>query len=733
MWVLRGDSEQYAGVSLRLRPNRPLTVGRKVADLILPNEKSVSRNHAVFVIKADDADAVRAQTDPNFRYSVTLCDAGAKFGTYLNGRNRQVVEEIVNDGDVVLFGTGTASFRLTWIPVVLTASGLRTAERNQTKALVRKYDICFVDTFSPACTHLVSQTIKRVNIKVVSSLLNGCHIVTPAWVHAFENVDPNSFALPPESDFQPAIAEDSGGVGLEPQHLPPNPERKRVLQGCQFVVFGQIEGLAGIVEGAGGSFTTWELPTHSSDETLIAGRLKELQHPCVVAPPDATAEQLALLQRVMQTAGLKLLEMDDAAKAVIFVNRDRFCLSRVESVESGSQGRPHGSLRDTAVHAAARSPRPVTPPIDVERSLTQSQRLHSSQEDILSILFGDDPPPPPREPSPPPQPSAAAVPKPTSQRISLASQLRLGSRSARRIESQQRMERDASQAASPTRKRAREDDASQMGSQSQLDFIGPPPAAKRLRESPGTGISAAAPAVARPLHVPTVKTATPPLPWEVPMVLPLPPQPQPEIHPPSPPNHETEIPPQPNQEIHASDPVPPAIMNTTTAEGQAGVSRGTLAAPEPAPLPAASTSVSEPERAPEIPPAAGNADNDVTDLVEEPKQLTIVVTAPLRRQAVAPVSNEVVAPATGAPNFKRFTKTRNGPPSSEAEPRNGTASRRLFPRRKRVGLAGESYGLAPRASASFISDIDPSLRPEYDPLARERAMDATDYGWVQQP
>ncbi|KAI8586403.1 hypothetical protein BDZ88DRAFT_455054 [Geranomyces variabilis] len=702
MWVLRGHSEAYAGISLWLRPNRPLTVGRKIADLILPNEKSVSRNHAVLNIKADDADAVRAQTDPNFRYSVTLRDAGAKFGTYLNGRNRQVVEEIVNDGDVVQFGTGTATFRLTWIPVVLTASGLRTAERNQTKALARKYD-----TFSPACTHLISQTIKRVNIKVVSSLLNGCHIVTPAWVHAFESVDPKNFALPAEPDFQPFIAEESGGVGLGPQHLPPNPERKRVLQGCQFVVFGQIEGLAGIVEGAGGSFARWALPTNSSEEALLAGRLGELHHPCVVAPPDATVEQLASLQRVMQAAGLKLLEMDDAAKAVIFVDRDRFCRSRVESVESGTQERPHGSLRDPTSYAAPRSPRPVTPPIDVGKSLTQSQQLHSSQEDILSILFGDDPLPPPRRASPPPQPPVAAVPEQTSQRISLASQLRLGSRSARRLESQQRMEHNASQAASPSRKRAREDEASQMGSQSQLDLIGPPPVAKRLRENAsdlGIG-SSTSPAVAPSLRVRTVKAATPPLPWEVPMEPPSPPQLQREIRPPSLPQPDPEIPPQPSAEIHPSDSVPPANVPTAGAGSQPLVPRSLPTADE-APLPPASAADSE--RAPRSPPAASNEDNARTDFVETPKQLTVVVTAPLRRQSAAPVSDSVVVPTTGVPNFKRFTKTRNGPPSSDGDARNGTASRRLFPRRKRVGLT------------------------EHDPLACEIAMDATDHGWVQQ-
>ncbi|KAJ3145722.1 hypothetical protein HDU86_000814 [Geranomyces michiganensis] len=734
MWVLRGLSEAYAGISIWLRPNRPLTVGRKAADLVLPNEKSVSRSHAVITIHSDDAEAVRAQTDPAFRHTVTLQDAGAKFGTYLNGNNRQVAKEVLNDGDVVQFGTGAARFRLAWIPVVLTASGLRSAERNQVKALARNYDICFLDAFSPACTHLVALAIKKVNRKIVSSILNGCHIVTPEWVYAFGTIDPGNFVLPTELDFQPLIAEEEeSSVGIQPQHLKPNPERKHVLQGCHFVVFAEIEGLADVVEGAGGTISTCALPKDASEEALLVQRLGEMQYPCVVAPPDTdmTAGQLASLVRVLQTVGLKLLESDDVAKAVLFMDREKFCGTpraqrgtptarivparrpmtppiAVEGSQRYSQAlRPpsaptpaEGSQRFSQAprrnlfegsQRQSQEPRPVTPPLAIDRSQRQSQ-VPSSQDDILSILFGDDPAPkrPVNEPPEPPLPSAVGgsrLPELSAQRISLASQLGMVSRSRRRLETTQQSEADTTQTASASLKRLRADDVSQSTSQSQLSLIAPQSVAKRLRDKSTAGgecSAAASPtATTRTLRVPTVKKVTTPQRLlDLSLARPVPPW-----------SHQ-------NDSVASPANVPSAVAEIQTA---------TVSAMEagPRPMDVASTPAAPPV-VPPSPPATTEPNGERPPEEEEVEQLTVVVTAPLRRQAAPPGPASNKPTSNDVPNFKRFIKTRHGPPGAapEADERNTPTPRRRT-KRKVIRVT------------------------EYDGEARELAMQAADHDWLQ--
>ncbi|KAI8920965.1 hypothetical protein DFJ77DRAFT_144301 [Powellomyces hirtus] len=323
MWVLVGDSEGCREFSIWLQPSRSYTIGRKDADLVLGTDKSVSRSHATLTVAEPVSTEELMNVDARCR--VTLSDKGSKFGTYLNGMARKVVgSEQVREGDVITFGVNKSTFRLTYVPVVICCSGMRTKQRLEINEGARRFDLRSLKDWTPSCTHLVMLSL-RVTMKVVLALANGRHIVTPEWIQAFGSIDPINFRMPEPEKFLPPIIEDS--INLVPSHFTPRQDRAKVLTGCQFIVFSDADlaSLEKVIEGAGGTLTRWELPDSGAQTVSIAEKLRKLSDPCVIQPASPSPSQWAHLQRALSQMGLRAIQQDDVAKAILFVDREQYC------------------------------------------------------------------------------------------------------------------------------------------------------------------------------------------------------------------------------------------------------------------------------------------------------------------------------------------------------------------------------------------------------------------------
>lgn len=119
---------------------RKYTVGRKLADIALANDTSVSRNHAEIEVDHPRANLVSLQTfhvffslrvdvirwfwvqeNPSLRPTLNVTDVGSKFGTYvcqgcdndLRQCNMRETESLVG-GDKIRFGRQWNEFRYWW-------------------------------------------------------------------------------------------------------------------------------------------------------------------------------------------------------------------------------------------------------------------------------------------------------------------------------------------------------------------------------------------------------------------------------------------------------------------------------------------------------------------------------------------------------------------------------------------------------------------------------------------
>ncbi|KFM71605.1 Nibrin, partial [Stegodyphus mimosarum] len=104
MWKLKSVKKEH--VEHHLFVGEDCVVGRKDATLLLANDPSVSRKHAVLFVKHPEENL----KDPTKKPSLLLRDEGSKYGTFKNGA-RLTSEVDLEDGDIVKFGQFESEFR----------------------------------------------------------------------------------------------------------------------------------------------------------------------------------------------------------------------------------------------------------------------------------------------------------------------------------------------------------------------------------------------------------------------------------------------------------------------------------------------------------------------------------------------------------------------------------------------------------------------------------------------
>ncbi|OAY60620.1 nijmegen breakage syndrome 1 protein isoform X2 [Manihot esculenta] len=164
-------------------------VGRKGCDVIINKDKGVSRIHAEIVV--DEMTSSNPMESKHRWSSRIRVRDFSKYGTFINKNlgSMEKVHEFPNkettlkDGDLVSFGTGNATLRFTFVPLIFFVCCSESFQVNQTlEDKVSAIGAHITFQLSEKCTHILIDDRMPVNEDVVDAIVAKKPIVLQRWV-----------------------------------------------------------------------------------------------------------------------------------------------------------------------------------------------------------------------------------------------------------------------------------------------------------------------------------------------------------------------------------------------------------------------------------------------------------------------------------------------------------------------------------------------------------------------
>ncbi|KAI3665219.1 hypothetical protein L6452_43842 [Arctium lappa] len=164
-------------------------VGRKGCDIIVNKDKGVSRVHAEIAI-----DAMVSMDNMNKKLSVKASKIRikdcSKYGTFIkkpHGSKEKVnelpsKETTLDDADLVSFGTGTATYRFSYVPLVFFLCGFEPARSEELQEKLSSIGASMANKWSPNCTHVLLDDNASMNADVVDAVVSKRHFVSFKWI-----------------------------------------------------------------------------------------------------------------------------------------------------------------------------------------------------------------------------------------------------------------------------------------------------------------------------------------------------------------------------------------------------------------------------------------------------------------------------------------------------------------------------------------------------------------------
>ena len=216
------------------------TVGRKDTDMVVSNDKSISRNHAQVTHEPD---------------GLTLMDIGSKFGTHVNGTKLAQNEPCaLAAGDKVILGT--THFTVRRRQLIFCASTLSSPEdKEELTRSTAALGATLADKWSSEVTHLIMPTV-TFTPKLISALALLKPVVSLQWLRlALARTKPAQM-LPDANEPSVVPALGPANAKFPADLVAVQPARKVVFRGRRFVC---LSGGAGSkVKSAAATFELME-------------------------------------------------------------------------------------------------------------------------------------------------------------------------------------------------------------------------------------------------------------------------------------------------------------------------------------------------------------------------------------------------------------------------------------------------------------------------------------------
>ncbi|NXI49313.1 NBN protein, partial [Chloroceryle aenea] len=309
------------GEPYRLLSGTEYAVGRKNCAILIQDDQSISRSHAVLTVS-------RPETAPSHSLSVpvlTVTDT-SKYGTFVNGAKLNGTSVSLQSGDRINFGVFESKFRVEYEPLVVCSSCLDVAQKTALNQAIQQLGGLVVNEWTRECTHLVMVSVK-VTVKTICALICGRPIIKPEFFVELIKAIQSRQQLPNHESFYPPVDEPS--IGTENLDLSERHERKKVFSGKTFLFLTakQHKKLGPAVVLGGGEA---KLMTEGRKETsllvspgvcVVDVGLTDSQIPGSDSMRNWTDSVLS----VLQSKDLRAIPEAEIGLAVIFMSTEKYC------------------------------------------------------------------------------------------------------------------------------------------------------------------------------------------------------------------------------------------------------------------------------------------------------------------------------------------------------------------------------------------------------------------------
>ncbi|XP_066139619.1 nibrin isoform X1 [Euwallacea fornicatus] len=280
------------------------TIGRKNCDILILDDKSISREHAKLKIKVNQ---------------VTLQDCNSRYLTYHKGVEIAPNVEIrLNHMDLIQFGCQNSKFHFESYAIVASSSALNIEKRNKLKEALDKCRGKYVDKWSDKCTHLVVEKL-ILTIKVLQALVDEKHIVSQDYFYDYAKSISEKGKIPDINEYNKPPVGEQMLRGFQNKF---DTRRRTLFQHKVFVFLDpdskkQIEEL---IKSCGGTSITWKddlksmFDNHSEEEHIFITTNNEETNPSF----DVIIKNLAKQKK-------RLIPLKEIALALAYCSCEKNC------------------------------------------------------------------------------------------------------------------------------------------------------------------------------------------------------------------------------------------------------------------------------------------------------------------------------------------------------------------------------------------------------------------------
>ncbi|NXK90244.1 NBN protein, partial [Formicarius rufipectus] len=311
----------FPGEPYRLLSGTEYVVGRKNCSILIQDDQSISRSHAVLTVN-------RPETTPSqsLSFPVLTVKDTSKYGTFVNGVKLNGTSVSLQSGDRINFGVFESKFRVEYEPLVVCSSCLDVAQKTALNQAIQQLGGLVVNEWTKECTHLVMISVK-VTVKTICALICARPIIKPEFFVELIRAIQSRQQLPNHESFYPPVDEPS--IVTEKLDLSEHHERKKIFSGKTFVFLSAKQhkklGPAVILGGGEVKLMTEgrkEIPSLICPEVCVVDvGLTNSQN----SGFDSIRNWTDSILTVLQSKNLRAIPEAEIGLAVIFMSTEKYC------------------------------------------------------------------------------------------------------------------------------------------------------------------------------------------------------------------------------------------------------------------------------------------------------------------------------------------------------------------------------------------------------------------------
>ncbi|XP_057842424.2 nibrin homolog isoform X1 [Cryptomeria japonica] len=242
VWELAPLNSSSGATRCYFTSNGIYTVGRKGCAVTILTDKTISRVHAEIIVEAASPyNNLQGFTDippPEIR----LKDV-SKFGTFVNKEvgSKPVFslpnkETVLNNGDLITFGTTNTIFRLSFIPFLFCITAIEDLDlKHRVHNTVSSIGAYSIEKWKSNCTHLIVEDSSPITNDVLDAVVAKKPIVVCNWIQDMMGQASSLSEIPNCSSFGPTLMLKQGPVSI-PVKIVDSKFRETCLSGFTFMV-----------------------------------------------------------------------------------------------------------------------------------------------------------------------------------------------------------------------------------------------------------------------------------------------------------------------------------------------------------------------------------------------------------------------------------------------------------------------------------------------------------------